>query len=522
MPLELLDGAWLAVRRAGSAPLLRALAAGAPLALLVIALYYFERVEGIASLRVPFALLLVLGYGWRALQLSAAARTYALAIRPSLPLAEQESRPVDVCCTAGVAGIGLWVWLWLLALFALASPWAVAGALPLLALRGAVAPSWLARSRCARERGLAAFGRAFDDTSGLRGAFLIVELLALFGSIGLFANLYALVSFSLMLADSLLGFDVAFMSTFLSPDNTFVLLLVAAATLLLFEPLRAAISAQAFVTARTRRDGADLHAAVDRVIAAGRTPRRAPAAAPPSAGAAALLLLMGGALGSPARADDRQESAADAFTRQQVEQILSGAEFREFAERESDPLSDWLERLFRSLDDVGGTESNRAEPTPERKGTISPFAIMAIALVALCLLAVYVASQRTLARPMHASEAAGAAELPRARAPSSLLDEAAMLAARGDPSAALRALYLACLIALDRGRLIEFDAHKTNGQYLRAMAAGPLRDGFAGFTRVFDRTFYGHADASPADYAACRALAEQILGSVERDRRGPA
>ena len=129
----------------------------------------------------------------------------------------------------------------------------------------------------------------------MRGVFLIVELLALFGTIGLFANLYALVSFSLLLADSLLGLDVAFVSTFLSPDNAFVLLLVSAVALVLLEPLRAAISAQAFVDARTRRDGADLHAAVDAGDRAGQ--RRAPRAAsvPPlgrggAAAASAALL----------------------------------------------------------------------------------------------------------------------------------------------------------------------------------------------------------------------------------------
>ena len=149
----------------GAAPLLRALSGGAPLALLVIALYYFERVEGVRSLRPLFAVLLVLGYAWRVLQLSAAARTYALAIRPSLPVPVQAPRAIDVCSTAGVAGVGLWVWLWPLSLLALLSPWAVAAGLPLLAVRGAIAPSWLARSRCARERGLAAFGQALDDTS---------------------------------------------------------------------------------------------------------------------------------------------------------------------------------------------------------------------------------------------------------------------------------------------------------------------------------------------------------------------
>ena len=232
---------------------------------------------------------------------------------------------------------------------------------------------------------------------------------------------------------------------------------------------------------------------------------------PPSASASAT---------ADAPAGNQLESAADAHTRDQLAQILARSEFREFADRDSHPLVAWLERLFRSFEELDSGESSRAERAPEGTGTISPIAIMALALVALCLLAVYVASQRPAARAQRAVETA-AAELPSARAPSSLFDEAGLLAARGDLRGALRVLYLTCLVALDRGRLIEYETHKTNGQYLRGMTAGPVRDGFAAFTRVFDRTFYGRQDASAADYAACRALAEQILAGVERPPRGP-
>src|SRR4051812_44629200 len=141
-PLEILDGALLAVRSAGAAPLVRAWAGSGPLALCALAIYYVERVEGIRSLRPLFALLLVLGWWLRALALSGSARAYALAIRKSLPLPppEETARRVDVICTASVVGLGLWVWLWPLVFAASIAPLATAGVLPFVALRGAVAP----------------------------------------------------------------------------------------------------------------------------------------------------------------------------------------------------------------------------------------------------------------------------------------------------------------------------------------------------------------------------------------------
>ena len=79
----------------------------------------------------------------------------------------------------------------------------------------------------------------------------------------------------------------------------------------------------------------------------------------------------------------------------------------------------------------------------------------------------------------------------------------------------LRALYLATLASLDRGRLIEFEPSKTNWQYIRAMPRGEARKLFADFTVIFDRKWYGHEPANADDYAACRRLAEQI-GTVVR------
>jgi hypothetical protein len=526
-PLEILDGALLAVRGGGGGRLLRAWAAGAPLALCVLAIYYLERVEGVRSLRPAFALMLVLAFWLRTLWLSRVARGYALAIRPSLPVAAEVPPAIDVICTASVVALGLWTWLWPLAAMALLSPLAVAAVLPFLALRGAVAPSWLARASCARERGARAFGQAFDDTAGMRGAFLIVELLALFGAIGVFANLYALLSFALLLGHSLLGLDVAFVSSFMSPDNTWVLLLLSALALLLLEPLRAAISAQAFVDARSRRDGADLHAAVDAAIAQSSERQRKRESLPPGA---AALILIACALGAaaPLRAQPRAEpeaptvdaiepadgeNPADDHARQQIAEILSRQEFREFAERDDQFLSELIDKLFKALAELGGEAERDAESSPVRLPDLSPWVLMALAVIALCLIAVYATAGRRRV-VLAARKTAVETQLPVAAGPVSLLDEAAQLAARGDMRGALRALYVANLLMLDRKQMIEFESWKTNGMYIRAMPQGEVRLLFAAFTRIFDHKWYGHEPATPEDYQECRRIAERIGSMV--------
>jgi hypothetical protein len=528
-PLDLLDASLLTVRRGGSAQLLQAWGAGLPVALAAIGLYYVERVEGIRNLRLPFALALVLAFLARSVLLSRVARRYALAVRPSLPVATPQPAWSDVVVTSAVVGLGLWLWLWPLAGMALVAPLAVAAVWPFLALRGAVAPSWLARASCASERGFAAFGQAFDDTSGMRGAFMIVEALALFGAVFAFINAYALLALLLLLGNALLGMEVAFVSSFLSVDNAFMLLVLAAFVLTLMEPLRAAISAQAFVDARSRRDGADLHAAVDAAFAsAAPRSRLQRGSSPPRAAALFLLascaLAPGLAHAQSGEADDNsaeeqaaveQETAADEQVRGRVDEILRRSEFREFAERDTGWLGGLFERFTQWLKSLARDENEDARRHDDgATGPVSPWAWMAVALVALLLIAVYATSRGRGALP---ASARGKDATPLlADEPLTLIDDAAAHAARGDLRAALRALYLATIASLDRGRLIEFDSSKTNGQYIRAMPRGPARALFSDFTAIFDRTWYGHEPATSEDYAACRRLAEQIGDVVRR------
>ncbi|MGD8863289.1 MAG: DUF4129 domain-containing protein [Myxococcales bacterium] len=519
-PLEMLDGALSAVRHGGGAQWSRAVLAGLPLYLLALGIFYLERVEGVRSLRPLFAAAAAGAFLYRGVALSRVSRAYALAIRPTLPVAVERPRAVDLATTAAVVTLGLWVWLWPLAALGMLSPYAIAGLWPFLSLRGGVAPSWLSRAACAPERGLRAFGQAFDDTGGMRGVFVVAELLVLLGTLALFSNLYALLSLGLLVAHSMLGLDVAFVATFLSSDNAFSLLGVAGATLLCFEPLRAALSAQAFVDARSRRDGADLHAAVDAAIASSQPRRTALASSPPSA-AALVFVLLGGLLAanvaraepvaarSAAAAEARRLQQQDAMVRQEVEEILAGDEFREFARSENRSLADLLERFFRWLREQGIGEGQSQEP-PAELPRLSPWVLMALAVIGTLLMVVYVTSRKRAERaPLPRSRGEGI-DVVTDREPASHLDDAAALAERGDFRGALRALYVATLVTLDRRGMIEFDPAKTNWHYLRAMPRGDTRKAFATFTRVFDHKWYGHEPAGPEDYRRCRRMADVI------------
>lgn len=245
------------------------------MALAVISTYYVERVEGIRSLRPLLGFLLVLAFWGRALLLSGVARSMVREMWEGAELSEDSGRPVQVFRTASVVAAGLFGWCLLLVGVSLLGPFAVPLVLPLLCIRGAVAPSWLARAGIDGEGGTKSFLRAVNDNSGRRAIGLATELLILLAIEVVAINLYASIFVFMLLGRSVLGLDVAFVESFLSSRNMFVLLSLGALVLVLFEPLRVAVSASAYVESRIRQRGLDLRAAVDEAIQA--ADRRGPA-----------------------------------------------------------------------------------------------------------------------------------------------------------------------------------------------------------------------------------------------------
>jgi hypothetical protein len=196
---------------------------------------------------------------------------------------------------------------------------------------------------------------------------------------------------------------------------------------------------------------------------------------------------------------------------EELSRILEQHEFRDFADQDSRTLRELLERFFKWLDGLAADRQRKTQPSSFKLPPISPWLLMGLCVVVLCLIGMYVSSTR---KPQTAPPAADEPPpAPDEHEPASLLDEAARLAAAGDARGALRALYLATLSALERAHLIEYEPSKTNWQYTRSLPRGELRQLFAAFTAIFDRKWYGHESATHGDYEQCRQLAARICGA---------
>jgi hypothetical protein len=341
-------------------------------------------------------------------------------------------------------------------------------------------------------------------------------------------NIFALAAVSVMLADSIFGLDTIVVDSFVSLRNDFLLLVLGLGSLVLLEPLRAAMSAVVYVDGRVRRDGLDLRAAVDQATRIA-TPdgRRVMAAA-----LCALCTLSGPvaaqAPGEPPTApllstgfaDERvppvfELSPGDVQVTDRANTILERPEFREFAEHGRPEglrdlltrLGDWLDSLFEEEDeDAIAMNEDPSLPLPP------PMAFYVLGASLLIGVAAYLfATRRKDAGAIDPRKDVASALSPLDRSPGSHLEEASELAARGRYRDALRSLYLATLVALDRRRLIVFDPTLTNWQYIRQMPVGEERTLFHEFTRLFDHKWYGEEPTSEGDFATCRGLASRIV-----------
>ena len=86
-----------------------------------------------------------------------------------------------------------------------------------------------------------------------------------------------------------------------------------------------------------------------------------------------------------------------------------------------------------------------------------------------------------------------------------LLAQAETDAAGGRYREALRAVYLATLLQLDRHGAISYTESGTNWEYMKSLSQSSGRDKttiFRTLTTLFDESIYGHRDLSASDYAA--------------------
>lgn len=203
-----------------------------------------------------------------------------------------------------------------------------------------------------------------------------------------------------------------------------------------------------------------------------------------------------------------------------VDAILARPEFREFVDLEDQAAqtdqeeSSWLSRLWEAFLRWLNESAEEGERQAEDEGGAwtLPGGWFFLLLAGLLLLAVgiYLYATRPPASERAALDDGGDGHDPRERPPDEHLDDAATLAGLGRYRDALRSLYLATLVALDRRGVIAFDPTRTNWHYLRQMRRGPERDDFRKFTRLFDHKWYGDEPATRADYELGRRLADTI------------
>ncbi len=533
-PVARIDRAFSLIRHGGAEAVVRAWIAGSIPALVVLAGYWLERVEGVFELRLGIAALLVAAFALRGILLARVARHYVRGMWEAVDIPEGSGEPLAIARAAFAVSVPLAGWGALLLVATLLGPIGVALVVPVFAMRGLHAPGWLARVACTPSAGIKALRESFGDNAHQRGEGFVVELLLSLAALGITINLLAATAFALLLLRAFIGIELALVDQFLSMRNAFAMLGMGLMTAVLLEPLRAALSAIVFVTFRVRQEGLDVRAAIDAATEHASHKRRTRT----RAAAAAAALLVGALIAPPVSAQTPEDDAAraeglstdpmatdadlarDAEVRARAERILGGPEYREFDDRRGQGLRELLSRLFEEFFDDEPTD-----PVATERGGISlpmpgPTFFLVMGVLFVLLIAVYLISSRERALPAVASSAASApkAEDPRDRAPSEWLDSAAQLAARGQYRDALRALYLATLVALDRRQLLTFDPTLTNWQYSRQLRSAAIRADFRELTKLFDHKWYGREDTAEADYLACRTLAERMLKSAEQPR----
>ncbi|MCC7539558.1 MAG: DUF4129 domain-containing protein [Deltaproteobacteria bacterium] len=551
-----------------------------PLLVTVLALYWLEEVERVRSLRPLAALVLVVAWGVRSVAHARVARTAAAGLWDAIQLVPARGLDLRALRTAVWTGFGLLPYLAILLAAARIAPAAVYFALPLLALRGLVAPGTLARSACFGDVGFAAAWRALRDHRGRRGTGFVMELLLFLAFTVVAVNLYAFVGVALLLGRSLVGIDLTGVESFVSPRNSFVLLLFGGAALLLVEPVRAALSAVMLVDAQVRQRGLDLRMRVDEAIGA-------PSHASAVARVAALALILASAAGlwgpdpglaqessgpgSPSPNGERvgvrgerstssgdrasqvsltpiggprgratsaeapgvaegsetgsaAPTPADLRAREETRAVLARPEFREDGDTGRSArdlvtrLLRWIEGLLEP-DWLRGLQEGPSLPSLPGGPVYLVAAAILLALVIGYLLFTYVRKQSGSAE-LGVDGPSAVSSDPRERPPEAHLEDAARLAHGGRFRDALRALYLATLVSLDRRRLIRFDTTRTNWQYLRDLPGGTARIDFAGFTRLFDHKWYGDEPTTHDDYVLGRGIAERLCR--DEDARGQA
>jgi hypothetical protein len=539
--LRILDRAAHLVRGDARALYALVLPASGGLALVGLVLYYVERVLGITSLRPAFAVAAAALLALRALAAGAVARHVALladggAVASDLAAARAAltGRRVQLARVGVLSALldlpAIFLCAWMTELGPLGAVFLV----PVTGLRWiGTSPTWAARVAVTGDGVGRAWLSAWRDGSGGRSKAVVVETLLGLVALLVFLNGYVALVFGTLIGGTLLGLDLGFAASFLSPSNGFALTFLVVTALVIVEPLRMVASGLLWVDARVRHDALDLRRRVD-ALTAEDEPRPAPRSA--AVVAAAILLALGVGMPAPALAQDgspselapvvelaelpdRPPSAGDA-DRRSAARLLAAPEFAPVPEPGEGQFGDWLREVIRDLFELLMPDPDLLPDfgfdfaLPGMKTFLVVAFVILVGAIAFTVWALR-ASRRRGEGPAPA-EGARAVDV-RERDPVDILAEAAALRRAGELRAALRTVYLATLVQLDRQRDIVFDPARTNWHYLRDFPVGERRDHFATLTRLFDHKWYGHEPVSDDDVGTAEGAARAILALTGRD-----
>jgi hypothetical protein len=487
---------------------------------LTLLVYYLEWVEGVRALRPAFALAFALSYLARTLVLARFAGGLVDQLLVPVGGAARHAPARVPLSMAVLMGGELWLWLWLPVLLLRIDVLLVPLCLPLLALRGALLPSWLAASDGSPEANTrAALSEALRAAHGRRTTNAICELFLLVGGFVLALNLGALTAALISISQDVLGLELSFVRAFVSPRNHFALILLAGLSLSALEPVRAALSAVHYAEYRMAAEAVELRSMIERVVARARP--------------ALIFAMMCGGLSlsmgveAQSSASDwsqhnssateecdegcREARARDDALLVDLVSILERPEFRDFPDRRwaagdagEVSLATWLDRFVAWLFPTReAAEQEAARPRASAFRSAPTLSAGLLALSALVLLSLLLRGPRPVKRRRVQSALSPAEPFADAKA------ESARPAPR-DAREELYALYSASLRGLSARGLLTLSRHSTNGAYLRALASPRERAWLDELTGLFEQTRYGAGLPSQAELKRARELASQL------------
>jgi hypothetical protein len=215
-----------------------------------------------------------------------------------------------------------------------------------------------------------------------------------------------------------------------------------------------------------------------------------------------------------------QQVANAADQRAQLDRILARPEYRMDKEQESlikrflDRLLEQMLHLLRRL-----SFSRGGEPDLPNAGLLSGFRILLVIIVfvASAIGAIYLSER--LRRKRRQKEAKDVREILGEEiagdvTSGDLLAAAAELARQGDYRTAVRRVYIALLLDLERRGKLPLHPSKTNRDYLNAMRSeGKIYPTFSMMTRAFEMIWYGQRGATKEDFNGFVSRYEETRGN---------